>query len=112
MQVAVEIRVEPKPRAHRPTSFGRQSSGAASKDEPRPPIFDCGFEQWIPGEPTPRFQFWADAFFVAEKGNQIARLATVQHSDQLRQKTRGESLMPDIQLEVCPHRHGCILFEG
>src|SRR5260370_28648883 len=105
MQVAVEVRVEPKPRAHRPKVFGRRNCHAP-KDEPRAPIFDSGFEQWVPGEPAPCLQFKANAFFVTDHRDQIAWAAAAQHSDQLRQQTRCKGLSPNIQIDVGSHRNG------
>ena len=109
MQVAVEIRVEPKPRAHRPIVFGQHRNSPAPEDPPRAPVFDRGFEQWIPGEPAPRFQFRANAFFVTDHRDQIARVAAAQHSDQLWQQARRKGLSPNIEIDVSSHRNACIL---
>jgi hypothetical protein len=105
MQVAVEVRVEPKPRAHWPNVFGHRN-GSAPKDEPRAPVFDSGFEQWVPGKPAPCLQFKSKAFFVTDNRDQIARAAAAQHSDQLRQQTRCKGLWPNIQIDVSSHRNG------
>src|SRR5713101_8679874 len=107
MQVTVEIRVEPKPRAHRPIVFGHRNS-PAPKDEPRAPVFDGAFEQWIPGEPAPCFQFRANALFVTDNRDQIAWVAAAQHSEQLWQQTRREGLSPNIQIDVDSHHNACI----
>jgi hypothetical protein len=104
MQVAVEVRVEPKPRAHGPIVFGHRN-GPAPKDEPRAPVFDRRFEQWVSGEPTPCFQFKAKAFVVTDNRNQVAWVALSQHSDQLRQQTGREGLSPDIQIHIGSHRN-------
>jgi hypothetical protein len=71
MQVTVEIRVEPKPRTHRPIVFGQRNS-TAPKDEPHAPVFDRRFEQWISGEAAPCFQFSANVFTIADNRDQIA----------------------------------------
>ncbi len=47
----------------------------------------------------------SNALVVTDKRDQIARPAAAQHSDQLRQQARRESLSPNIQLEVSPHRN-------
>src|SRR5260370_3951842 len=107
MQVTVEVRVEPKPRTHRRIVFRRRNS-PAPKDEPRAPIFQTGFEQWVPGEPAPRFQFRANTFFITDDRDQIARVTAAQHSDQLWQQTRREGLSPNIQIDVDSHHNACI----
>ena len=41
--------------------------------------------------------------------DQIAGPAAPQQSDQLRQQTGPKGLLPDIQVDVSPHRNACIL---
>src|ERR1700751_6422975 len=98
MHVTVEIRVEPKSRAHRPIFFwrdaGRRRNRPATEDPPRSASFCRCFDKWIPGEPAPGFQFQSNALFVTDHRDQIARLAAAQHSNQFEQKTRSESLSP------------------
>src|SRR5260370_33370168 len=108
MQVAVEVRVEPKPRTERTIVFGRRNC-PAPKDEPRAPILDRRFEQWVPRKPAPRLQFRADAFFITDNRDQIAWVAAAHHSDQLWQQTRRESLAPTIQIDVSSHHNARIL---
>ncbi len=108
MQVTIEVRVEPKPRTHRPIVF-RRRNGPAPKDGPHAPVFNCRFEQWVPGEPAPYFQFRAEALFVANNRDQIARVAAAQHCDQLWQQTRRKGLSSNIQIDVSSHHSACIL---
>ena len=104
MQVAIEIRVEPKPRAYRPIVSVRFRNGSAAEDPPRAAIFIRDLQQRIPGEPAPRFKLRSNARVVTDNRNQIARPASAQDGDQLRQQTRGEILSPNIQIEISPHR--------
>src|SRR5262249_973076 len=106
MKVTVEIRIEPKARAHRTIVSGRRWNSSAPEDPSLASIFDCGFEQRIPGEPAPRFQLRADAFFVTDYRDQIARPAAAQHREQLRQEARSKRLSPYIQINVSLHRIG------
>src|ERR1700746_2509000 len=99
MQVTVEIRVEPKPRPYRPIVL-RHRNSPASKDEPRAPVFDRGFEQWIPGESAPRFQLRSNVLLVTDHRYQIARPTAAQDRDQLWQQARGKGLSPDIEIDV------------
>ena len=55
MQISVKIRVEPKPRAHRPIVFEHQEQPRTEGASRARPIFDRGFEQWVPSEPAPCF---------------------------------------------------------
>src|SRR6202030_3890148 len=65
--------------------------------------------QWIPGESAPRFQLRSNAFFVTGNGDQFARPAAAQHSDQLPQEARRERLPPDVQIDLSLHRNRCSL---
>src|SRR6266567_6106751 len=105
MQVAVEVRVEPEPRAHRAAVFGGYCNSPVSEDPARATVFNRRFKKCISGEPAPRFQLRPDALFVTDKRDQIARLAAAQHSNQLRQQTRRKCLSTNIQLEINPHRN-------
>jgi hypothetical protein len=113
MQVTVEIRIEPKPRAHRPIVFcwysGRRRNNPAPEDPPRTAVFERSLQQWISCEPAPRFQLRSNALFVADYPDQIARPASSQHSDQLLQKAGRKGLAPDIEIDVSPHRNASIL---
>src|ERR1700693_4341396 len=113
MQVAVEIRVEPRPRAHRTPVFcrytGRNRNSPVAKNPARSAVFNRCFEEWIPGEPAPRFQLASNARFVTDHRDQISRAAAAQHSDQLRQEAGCESLSPDFQIDVSPHWDARIL---
>jgi len=108
-QVAVEIRVEPKPRAHRPIIFGRQRNRTAPEDPTRATLLQGGFQQWIPGEAAPRFQLRANAFFVTDNRDQITRAAATERGDQLGQQTRCKRLSPNIEIDVSFHQRECIL---
>jgi hypothetical protein len=108
MQVTVKIRIEPKPRAHRPIVYGPRNS-PAPKDEPQAPVFDRRFDQWVPGESAPCFQFKGNAFFITDNRDQIARVAAAQHTDQLRQQAGRKGLSPNIEIDVGSHRNACIL---
>src|SRR5439155_6542567 len=107
MQVAVEIRVEPKPRAHRAAVFCRHSGGycnsPVSEDPARAAVFKRRFEEGIPGEPAPRFQLRSYALFVTDHRHQIARAALAHPRYQLRQEAERKGLAPDIQIDVSPH---------
>src|SRR5262249_15406560 len=105
-QVTVEIRVQPKPRAHRAIVLGRQRYRPATENPPRTAFFERSLEQAIPGESAPGFQLRSEALFITDYGDQIARPAAVQHSDQLRQEPRRESLSSNIQIDVSLHRIG------
>src|SRR6266404_4362034 len=112
MQVTVEIRVEPKPRAHRAAVFVfvlGSCNSPVSEDPACAAVFNRCFEECVPGEPAPRFQLRSNALFVTEQRDQITRPASAQHSEQLRQEARCESLSPNVQLDVSPHRNACIL---
>jgi hypothetical protein len=87
MQVTVEIRIEPKPRAHGPIVCGRCRKSSAPEDPPRAAIFNGGFEQRVSGESAPGLQLRANAFFVTENRDQIAGAASAQDLDQLQQET-------------------------
>src|SRR6266849_1341099 len=109
MQVTVEIRVEPKPRADRAIGFcrypGRHRNSPVAEDPARAAVFNRCFEQRIPGESAPSFQLGANAFFITDNCDQVAGAAASQHSDQLWQQTRRKSLSTNIQLEISPHRN-------
>ena len=113
MQVAVEVRVQPKPRTHRPIVFCRcpssRGNNPASEDPARAAIFRSGFHKWISGKSAPRFQLRSNALVVTDQRHQITRTTAAQHSDQLRQQTRRKGLGPDIQIDVSLHWHACIL---
>jgi hypothetical protein len=83
-----------------------QRNRPTTENPPRPTFFDGALQQWIPGEAAPRFQLRANARFVTDHRDQIARTAATQHTDQLRQETGGESLSRDIQVDVSFHRIG------
>src|SRR5438132_244046 len=105
-QVTIEIRVEPNPRPHRPSVFGRHRNTPTAENPACTAFFDSSFQQWVPGEPAPRFQLRSNALFVTDYRDQIARPAAAQHRDQLRQEARCESLSPDIEIDVSLHRIG------
>src|SRR6202030_2234408 len=109
MQVTVEIRVEPQPRAYWPIVFwrypGRHRNSPVAEDPACAAVYNRSFEECIPGEPAPRFQLRANAFVVTDKLDQISWPPAAQHSDQLWQQTRRKSLSTNIQLEISPHRN-------
>ncbi len=109
MQVTIEIRVQPKPRAHRPIVFGRHRNSPAPENPARAAFFDRSFKKWVPCESAPRFQLRSNALFVTDHCDQIAPTTAAQHTDQLRQQTGRKGLWPNIQIDVSPHRNACIL---
>jgi hypothetical protein len=82
-QVAVEIRIEPKPRAYRPIVFGRHHNSPTTEDPTRTAFFDSRLQQRVTGESAPCFQLRSDALLVTDHRHQIARPAAAEHSDQL-----------------------------
>jgi hypothetical protein len=107
MQVTVEIRVEPQPRAYWPIVFRRypcrHRDSPVAEDPARATVYNRFFEECIPGEPAPCFQLRANAFVVTNKRDQFSWTAAVQHSDQVWQKTRRKSLSANVLLEISPH---------
>src|SRR5215213_8506045 len=104
-QITVEICVEPKARANWPVVFSMKRSSAVTEYPPHPAFFNSSFEKCVSSEPAPPFQFWSNARFVADYGNEIARLAAVQRSDQLRQQAGRERLSANVQFDVSLHCH-------
>src|ERR1700693_2918093 len=109
MQVAVEIRVEPKPRAHRTILVSGYCNRPVAEDPAITAVVNRCFEECVPGEAAPGFQLASNARFVADHRDQISRSAAAQHGDQLRQEAGCESLSPDIQINVSPHWDARIL---
>ena len=113
MQVTVEIRVEPKPRAHRPIVFGFVWAGAATAPQRKThrvrPFSTVVSSSGFPVNRHHVSNSGPNALFVTDHRDQIARPAAAQHSNQLRQEARREGLSPNIQIDVSPHRNACIL---
>src|SRR4029077_17030536 len=107
-EVAVEIRVQPKPRTHWAIVFFRYPGGDRHRpiavDSPRAVVFNRCFEECIPGEPAPRFELGSNAVVITYHSDQIARPTAAQDGNQLWQQTRRKSLAPDVEINASPPR--------
>ena len=100
MQVAVEVRKEPKPRADRAIDVGAGRSLPAPDHSTCVAVLDILIDQRVARETAPGFQVSAKACFAACDGHKIAGNTSTQCSDKLREQARCERLSPNIQVNV------------
>ena len=104
-QVAVEIRVEPKPRPDGTVRVRRLGSLPVPKDPATAACLDARIHQAVVREAAPSLEIDADTCLAAEDGDEIAGSGATQRRDQLRQQAGGKRLCAGIDLEVHLHRH-------
>jgi hypothetical protein len=100
MQVAIEIRIQPKARTDWACGIGICGSLPAP-DNPSCAIrLDNRIDQRIAGKATPSFKLGAESFFTANYRQEVARTTSPQRTNELGEKARGKGLMPGIQLNI------------
>jgi hypothetical protein len=100
MQVAIEIRIQPKAGTDRACGVGIRGSLPAP-DNPSCAIrLDNRIDQRIAGKAAPSFKLGAESFFTANYRQEIARTTSPQRTHELGEQARGKGLTPGVQLDV------------
>ena len=100
MQVAIEIRIQPKARSDRACGVGSRGSLPAP-DNPSCAIrLDNRIDQRVAGKAAPSFKLGAESFFTANYRQEIARTTSPQRANELGEKARGKRLTPGVQLDI------------
>src|SRR4029077_4862006 len=100
MQVAVEIRVEPKTRADRAIGVRIRRSLSAPDHPPDTARIDGRIDQGVAREAAPNLEVGAEIRFAANDGKEIARATSAQRSNKLGQQAGGERFSASVQLDV------------
>jgi hypothetical protein len=108
LQIAVEIRVEPKPRADSPVGLGLRRSLAASDDMPEPARVRDRADQGVAGEPAPHLEIGSEARIAAHDRKRLPVAAFAERRDQPGKQAVGEGHVADVDLEVGFHRRQAI----
>jgi hypothetical protein len=100
MQVAIEIRIQPKAGTDRACGVGICGSLPAP-DNPSCAIrLDNRIDQRIAGKAAPSFKLGAESFLTAKDRQKIARTTSPQRTNKLGEKARGKGLTPGVQLDI------------
>ena len=102
-QIAVEIRVEPKPRADRPIGLGLDgASPRRMTSSERGPLRDR-VDQAVAGEAAPGLEIRSEARIGADDGKQLPVPAFADRRDQPGKQAVGEGHGADVDLEFRLH---------
>ena len=100
MQVAVEIRVEPKTRADRAIGAGIRRSLSAADHPPHAASLDGRIDQGVAREAAPSLKVGAETPLAANYGQEIARATSTQRSDKLGQQAGCKRFNTGVELDV------------
>jgi hypothetical protein len=100
VQVAVEIRVEPKARADRAIGVGIRRDLPAPDHPPRSARLDGRIDQGVARKAAPSLKVSAKTPFAANDRQEIARATSAQRSNQLRQQAGGKRFNACVELDV------------
>ena len=106
MQVTVEVRVEPKPRAERTGDFGRRLTIGfgrrfAASDNPSIAILlDAGVNQSIAGETTPSLEVGTERAIGTDDRQEIAYVSGAQRGYQFYKQAGCECFTARVELDV------------
>src|ERR1700730_17056320 len=101
MQVAVEIRIEPKTRADRAIGVGIHRSLPAPDHPPHAAPLDSRIDQGVVREAAPKLEVGAEILFVANDRQEIAWATSAQCSNKLGQQAAGKRFNASVELDVC-----------
>jgi uncharacterized protein YggU (UPF0235/DUF167 family) len=105
MQVAVEIRVEPKARANRTTGVGIRRSLSVPDYPPRSTRLDGRIDQGVAREATPSLKIGGQARFTTDDGQEIARARSAERTNKLGQQAGRKRFNADFELDICFDSH-------
>jgi hypothetical protein len=109
MQVAVEVRVEPKPRADWALGVGVRWSLAVPDHPARAASFDIRIDQCVVRETAPGFQVLAKASFAASDSHEIPGITSAQCSDKLGKQAGGKCSLAGIDFDFRFGTHTLLL---
>jgi hypothetical protein len=111
MQVAIEIRVEPKARADRAKGVSIRRSLSAPDHPPRAVRLDSRIDQCVPREAAPSLKVGAEPPFAANDRKEIARATSAQRTDKLGQQAGGKRFNAGIELDIRFGSHTLLALE-
>jgi hypothetical protein len=100
MQVAVEIRVQPKAGTDRAGGLGIGRSWPAPDHPPRSGKLDSPIDQRIVGKAAPSFKVSAERFFATNDRKQIARTTSAQRTNKLGEKAGRKGFTAGVELDL------------
>ena len=104
MQIAVEIRVEPKARTDRALGVGIRRSLPAPDHPPCAVRLDSRIDQGVARKAAPSFKVGAESPFATNDREKIARTASAQRTNKLGEQAGGKRFKAGVELDI---RFGC-----
>jgi hypothetical protein len=99
MQVAVEIRVEPKARTDRAIDVGIRQSLPAPDHPPCAVQLDSRIDQGIARKAAPSFKVCAESPFATNDRQEIARTTSAQRTNKLGEQAGGKRFTAGVELD-------------
>jgi hypothetical protein len=100
MQVAVEIRVEPKARTDRAIGVGIRRSLPAPDHPPCAVQLDSHINQGVARKAAPSFKVSAERPFATCYRQEIARTTSAQRTNQFDRQAGGKRFMAGVKLDI------------
>jgi hypothetical protein len=100
MQVAVEIRIQPKAGTDRACGIGIRRSLPAPDYPSRAIRLDNRIDQGIAGKATPSFKVGAESFLIANYRQEITRTTSPQRTNKRGEKAGRKGFTPGVELDI------------